>query len=130
MNEAITIPAKELLAQIAQTGSMQFNNEIDPSEGFEFFNPETNSGFSSLITEDLDLFSIDFLNPQNESIATLSEVLKAYNLPSNYLSRDIETILSGTEELNTDYNNHWVTYKMDKNEKNLVLIRYRAFGKE
>lgn len=100
----------------------RINMETDPNRGFEFYNEETQSGFISMMTDELELFSVDIYNADDVELnKVLFEVLNAYNLPTEYLNKDIERCYKNRSNFIRNYKHFWVEYKPDEEDKKLVL---------
>jgi hypothetical protein len=127
-NQDITVPSLNKIRGITLQYDFSLNMDIDPNSGFEIYNEKTLSRFSSLMTEDFSLFSIDVFNPRDEELVNLlNEILESYNLPVAQLKPDFIKFNTDKREIITNYNKYWVHYIPLENEENVLLIRYRKF---
>ncbi|WNR43669.1 hypothetical protein [Paenibacillus roseipurpureus] len=127
----ISVPSLESLIEIVSKNNFENNLDVNPIEGFEVFNQETESGFIATITKDFSLISIDLYKPKLKNVVeTLKSVLELYCLPTTYLYRDIEDFNIRHTEIITEYDEYWVHYRDFEEEEDLVLIRYRRFVEE
>jgi hypothetical protein len=126
-----SVPKLESLFDNVTKYNFEINSEVNPNEGFEVFNKDTESGFIATITEDFDLISIDLYKPKLRiTIEALKTVLVTYGLPTINLYKDIEDFNISHSEIITEYDDYWVHYRDFEEEEDLILIRYRRFVDE
>ncbi|MEK8130475.1 hypothetical protein WMW72_21435 [Paenibacillus filicis] len=112
--------------EIAEKYGISVDERHNPSEGFEFYELEKQSAFSCDIVGDLELFSIDFQNPDESMLNALKDVLIKYGIPTETLIKDSMMCYNNREYITTEYETYWVDF-IPHDDNEILLIRYRQF---